>query len=91
MRAVLKDLLYGGRNEYLDLIRVLGALGAITFLALSAAEFARRGAFDKWEFVAAWVALLGGTAGAIWGRTRIDRAQREDAERFRVDAGGEPR
>lgn len=79
MSKLLKDLLYGGHNEYLDLIRVLGLLGGLLFLVLTVLEFAGVGQFDEWSFAAAWVALVGGTAGALWGRTRIDRMQREDA------------
>ena len=82
MIKLLKDLLYGGRNEYLDLIRVLGTIGGLVFLGLTIAKFVQTGEFNEWTFAAAWVALLGGTAAAIYGRARIDRVQREDAISF---------
>lgn len=85
---LLRDLLYGGRNEYLDLIRLLGGLGVIVFLVLTCIEFAHTLKFDKWSFAAAFVSILTGVAAAIWGRTRIDRIQREDAISF---APGEKR
>lgn len=82
MSKLLKDLLYGGRNEYLDLIRVLGGLGGLVFLVLEILEFAGVGKFEEWAFVSAWGALLASTAAAIWGRARIDRIQREDSISF---------
>lgn len=75
---LVKDLLYGGRNEYLDIIRVLALLGGIVFLALTSVQFAKTGVFDMVTFAGAWASLLGATALAIYGRTRSDRIQRED-------------
>lgn len=79
---LLKDLLYGGRNEYLDIVRVLCLLGGLVFLTLTVIEFRRTGVFDKVTFTAAWVPLIAGTAAAIWGRAKTDRLQREDAAAF---------
>lgn len=81
MGKLLKDLLYGGRNEYLDIVRVLCLLGGLVFLTLTVLEFRRTGVFDKLTFVGAWVPLITGTAAAIWGRVKTDRLQREDIER----------
>ncbi len=75
---LVKDLLYGGRNEYLDIIRVLALLGGIVFLTLTCVQFAKTGVFDMVTFAGAWASLLGATALAIYGRTRSDRIQRED-------------
>lgn len=74
-----KDLLYGGRNEYLDIVRLLALLGGLLFLVLTAIEFAHTGTFDKLTFAGAWATLLGATVAAIWGRSRNDSMQRADA------------
>ncbi len=74
---VIKDLLYGGRNEYLDVVRVLALLGGLTFLILGVLDFLRRGTFDAFAYSASWSTLLGATTGAIYARNRSDRRQRE--------------
>lgn len=79
VRNLLKDLLYGGRNEYLDIVRLLALLGGLVFLVLTVIEFARTGVFDKLTFAGAWATLLGATVGAIYARSHTDRVQREDA------------
>lgn len=84
---LLKDLLYGGRNEYLDIIRLLSLLGGLVFLVLTGVEFVRTGAFDKLTFAAAWATMLGATVGAIYARSRSDRVQREDLAKFPPAAG----
>lgn len=82
MSKLLKDMLYGGRNEYLDLVRLLGFLGGLVFLGLTISKHVRTGEFSEWGFAAAFVALVTGIAAAIYGRARIDRIQREDAITF---------
>lgn len=82
MSKLLKDLLYGGRNEYFDIVRLLGFLGGLVFLGLTIAKFIRTGEFNEWGFVVALVALVTGLAAAIYGRARIDRIQREDSITF---------
>jgi len=72
----LKDLLYGGRNEYLDIVRVLALLGGLTFLGLSIADYVRAGAFREMAFAGAWATMLGATTGAIYARNRSDRKLR---------------
>lgn len=73
----LKDLLYGGRNEYLDIVRVLALLGGLTFLGLSIADYVRSGTFREMAFAGAWATMLTATTGAIYARNRSDRKQRE--------------
>lgn len=73
----LKDLLYGGRNEYLDIVRVLALLGGLTFLGLSIADYVRSGAFREMAFAGAWATTLTASTGAIYARNRSDRKQRE--------------
>lgn len=88
---LLKDLLYGGRNEYLDVVRLLALLGGLVFLVLTVIEFARVGVFDKLTFAGAWATLLGATVAAIYARSHTDRVQREDAAALPAGAtGGEP-
>jgi hypothetical protein len=78
LAKLFKDLLYGGRNEYLDIVRLLALLGGLVFLALTVIEFARVGVFDKLTFAGAWATLLGATVAAVWGRSHTDRLQRQD-------------
>lgn len=89
--TLFKDLLYGGRNEYLDVVRLLVLLGGLVFLGLTIAEFVRTATFDKLTFAAAWAALLGATVAAIYGRSRTDRLQREDVATFGLPDDGEAR
>lgn len=89
MSKLAKDLLYGGRNEYLDLVRLGGFLGLLVFLGLVIAKYWQTGEFSEWGFAGAFVSLIGGIAAAIWGRTRIDRIQREDSISF-LPADREP-
>jgi len=77
LEKLLKDLLYGGRNEYLDVVRVLALLGGLVFLALAALEFTGLGAFDEVAFAGGWTAIIGATAAAIYARNRSDRKQRD--------------
>lgn len=78
----LKDLLYGGRNEYLDVVRVLSFLGGLTFLGLTIARYVRTGEFDGVTFGVGWASVLGATVGAIYARNHSDRVQLE------TNAGG---
>lgn len=89
MSNLLKDLLYGGRNEYLDIVRVLALLGGLTFLGLTIAKYCHTRTFEEMTFAGAWVMLLGGTVAAIYGRSRTDRLQREDVETFGLVDSGE--
>lgn len=73
----LKDLLYGGRNEYLDVIRVLVLLGGITFLVLEVLKSAGAVVLDEVAFAGAWATMLTASVGAIYARNRSDRRQRE--------------
>ncbi|MES2987659.1 MAG: hypothetical protein V4808_07120 [Pseudomonadota bacterium] len=82
LSTLLKDLFYGGRNEYLDAVRLLAILGGLVFLGLVIARYRQTGEFDMLGFASAWVLLLGGTVAAIYGRSKTDSLQREDAERF---------
>ncbi|WEK00615.1 MAG: hypothetical protein P0Y59_02670 [Candidatus Sphingomonas phytovorans] len=84
---LLKDLLYGGRNEYLDIVRLLALLGGLVFLSLTVVEFARTGVFDKLTFAGSWATLLGATVAAVWGRSHTDRLQRQDAAIVAVEPG----
>ncbi|MFQ6299235.1 hypothetical protein, partial [Escherichia coli] len=70
---LFKDLLYGGRNEYLDIVRLLGLLGGLTFLGLKIAKYVRTGAFDETTFGLGWASVLGSTVAAIYARNRSDR------------------
>lgn len=77
----LKDLLYGGRNEYLDIVRVLGLAGGFTFLGIEIAKYVRTGAFDEMQFALAWASLFGSIVAGIYARNHSDRSQRKaDAE-----------
>ncbi|WP_034157907.1 hypothetical protein [Sphingomonas sp. ERG5] len=80
MIKLLKDLLYGGRNEYLDIVRLLALLGGLTFLALEVCEFAGLGKFDEGAFGASWAAVMAATVGAIYARNRSDSQHRQDGE-----------
>lgn len=73
---LFKDLLYGGRNEYLDIVRLLGLLGGLTFLGLEIAKYVRTGAFDETTFGLGWASVLGSTVAAIYARNRSDREGR---------------
>jgi hypothetical protein len=84
----LKDLLYGSRNEYLDIVRLLALLGGVTFIALSIADFAATRAFAPVAFAGAWATLLGATTAAIYARNRSDiRHQTGDAPVVTADGG----
>jgi hypothetical protein len=72
-----KDLLYGGRNEYLDVIRVLVLLGGVTFLVLEVLKSAGVVALHEVAFAGAWATMLTASVGAIYARNRSDRRQRE--------------
>lgn len=80
---LVKDLLYGGRNEYLDIVRVLGLLGGVTFLGIEIAKYVQTSTFDEMQFALAWASLFGSTVAGIYARNRSDRRQRE------ADAGPE--
>lgn len=79
MIKLLKDLLYGGRNEYLDIVRVLAFLGGLVFLVLVCLKFAGVGSFDEAAFGMGWATVLGATVAAIYARSHTDRVQRQDA------------
>jgi len=72
-----KDLLYGGRNEYLDIVRLLGLAGGLTFLGIEIAKYVRTGAFDEMQFALAWASLFGSIVAGIYARNYSDRRQRE--------------
>lgn len=82
---LLKDLLYGGRNEYLDIVRVLALLGGIVFLVLVVCEFAGLGQFDEVSFAGAWAGVLTASTGVVYARNRSDRLQREHAAALQAD------
>jgi hypothetical protein len=77
LAKLLKDLLYGGRNEYLDIVRLLCLLGGVTFLGLSIADYAKTGVFDGVKFGLGWASVLGATVTAIYARNHADRVQLE--------------
>lgn len=79
---LFKDLLYGGRNEYLDVVRLLGLLGGLTFLGLTIAHYVQTRAFDGVTFGVGWASVLTATVGAIYARNHSDRVQLE------TNAGG---
>lgn len=74
----LKDLLYGGRNEYLDVVRVLVLLGAATFLLLEVLKASGAVDFNGVAFAGSWATVLGASVAAIYARSHSDRRQRAD-------------
>ena len=82
---LLRDLLYGGENEYLDIVRLSAAGGVLLFFGLSIAK-AFQGPIDLSDFAGNWVLLLPATAAAVGARQLSDRYGRvraipKDAER----------
>lgn len=86
----IRDLLYGGRNEYLDIVRVLVLLGGLVFLILAILEFAGLGRFDEGTFAAAWSGMLAASTASIYARNRSDRVQREHAAALAAAAATGP-
>jgi hypothetical protein len=73
---LLKDLLYGGRNEYLDIVRLLGLVGGLTFIGLEIAKFVRTGVFDEVQFGLGWASVFGATVAGIYARNHSDQRER---------------
>lgn len=73
----VKDLLYGGRNEYLDIVRLLGLVGGLTYVGLEIAKYVRTGVFDEVQFALGWTSVFGSIVAGVYARNHSDRRQRE--------------
>jgi hypothetical protein len=70
---IVKDVLYDGKNEHLDIARLSALLGVIGYAGLSAYHIAHGGIFDALQWGSGWAALCGGNAAWIFARQRYEK------------------
>lgn len=70
---LIKDVLYDGKNEHLDIARLSALLGVIGYAGLSTLHTVNGGIFDPLQWGSGWAALCGGNAAWIFARQRYEK------------------